>query len=121
LRHFDRAFAVSNQLRTEGTDHLIAAARAMGVKRFVAQSFCGWPYARTGGAVKSEDDPLDPELPKLCVNTTPALACEAVVATSVRVSSRERSLELTRAHSPAERKRRSVDSDAPIADTEKEE
>jgi nucleoside-diphosphate-sugar epimerase len=64
LRHFDRAFAVSNRLRTEGTDHLLAAARAAGVKRFVAQSFCGWPYARTGGTVKSEEDPLDPEPPR---------------------------------------------------------
>ncbi len=63
LRHFDRTFAVSNRLRTEGTDHLIAAARGAGVKRFVAQSFCGWPYARVGGTVKSEDDPLDPNPP----------------------------------------------------------
>ncbi len=63
LRRFDRTFAVSNRLRTEGTDHLIAAARGAGVKRFVAQSFCGWPYARVGGPVKSEDDPLDPNPP----------------------------------------------------------
>src|SRR5262245_25924374 len=59
LRNFDRAFATSNRLRTEGTDHLLAAARAKGVRRFVAQSFCGWPYARTGGPVKSEAEPLD--------------------------------------------------------------
>jgi nucleoside-diphosphate-sugar epimerase len=64
LRHFDRVFALSNRLRTEGTDHLLAAARETGVRRFVAQSFCGWPYARTGGAVKSENDPLDPEPPQ---------------------------------------------------------
>jgi len=63
LRHFDRAFAVSNRLRTEGTDYLLAAARAAGVKRFVAQSYCGWPYARAGNAVKSEEDALDPEPP----------------------------------------------------------
>jgi nucleoside-diphosphate-sugar epimerase len=63
LRHFDRVFATSNRLRTEGTDHLLAAARDSGVKRFVAQSFCGWPFARVGGAVKSEADPLDPEPP----------------------------------------------------------
>jgi nucleoside-diphosphate-sugar epimerase len=63
LRHFDRTFAVSNRLRTEGTDHLLAAARDAGVKRFLAQSFCGWPYARVGGTVKSEDDPLDPNPP----------------------------------------------------------
>jgi nucleoside-diphosphate-sugar epimerase len=64
LRHFDRSFAASNLLRTRGTDHLLAAARESGVGRFVAQSFCGWPYARVGGAVKSEDDPLDSEPPK---------------------------------------------------------
>jgi nucleoside-diphosphate-sugar epimerase len=60
LRNFDRAFAVSNRLRTEGTDHLLAAADAAGGVRIVAQSFGGWPYARTGGPVKTEDDPLDP-------------------------------------------------------------
>ncbi len=58
-RHMERDFAVTNRLRTEGTDHLLAAGRAVGVKRFVAQSFAPWPYARTGGPVKSEDDPLD--------------------------------------------------------------
>jgi nucleoside-diphosphate-sugar epimerase len=73
LRHFDRVFAVSNRLRTEGTDHLLAAARAAGVKRFVAQSFCGWPYARTGGAVKSENDPLDPEPPRELRRTLDAI------------------------------------------------
>ncbi len=59
-KHFDRAFATTNRLRTEGTDALLAAARAAGVRRFVAQSFAGWPYAREGGPVKTEDDPLDP-------------------------------------------------------------
>jgi nucleoside-diphosphate-sugar epimerase len=63
LRAFDKAFATSNRLRTEGTDHLLAAARDSGVKRFVAQSYCGWPYARTGAPVKSEADPLDPDPP----------------------------------------------------------
>jgi 2-alkyl-3-oxoalkanoate reductase len=60
-KHFDRAFATTNRLRTEGTDALLAAARAVGVRRFVAQSFGGWPYARQGGPVKTEEDPLDPE------------------------------------------------------------
>jgi nucleoside-diphosphate-sugar epimerase len=60
LRHFDRDFALTNRLRTEGTDHLLAAGRAAGVRRFVAQSYTSWPYARTGGMVKSEADPLDP-------------------------------------------------------------
>src|SRR5919109_4890850 len=61
LKHFDRTFAATNRLRTEGTDVLLAAARASGARRFVAQSFAGWPYARTGGPVKTEEDPLDPQ------------------------------------------------------------
>ena len=60
LRHFDRWFAGTNQLRTKGTEHLLAAARATGVSRFIAQSYTGWTNARTGGPVKTEDDPLDP-------------------------------------------------------------
>jgi nucleoside-diphosphate-sugar epimerase len=60
LRHFDRDFALTNRLRTEGTDHLMAAGRAVGTRRFVAQSYAGWNYERSGGPVKSEDDPLDP-------------------------------------------------------------
>jgi nucleoside-diphosphate-sugar epimerase len=60
IRHFDRDFHETNVLRTVGTDNLLAAGRAAGVKRFVAQSYTGWPYARTGGPVKTEDAPLDP-------------------------------------------------------------
>jgi nucleoside-diphosphate-sugar epimerase len=63
MRHLDREMAVTNRLRTEGTDHLLAAAHAVGAKRFVAQSFAGWPFAREGGAVKSEDAALDPDPP----------------------------------------------------------
>lgn len=63
LRHFDRVFAATNRLRTRGTDNLLAAATAAGVRRFVAQSYTGWPNAREGGPVKSEDDPLDPHPP----------------------------------------------------------
>jgi nucleoside-diphosphate-sugar epimerase len=59
-RRFDDWFAPTNRLRTAGTDNLVAAARAAGVRRLVAQSFGGWPYARTGGPVKTESDPLDP-------------------------------------------------------------
>ena len=59
LRDFENTFALTNRLRTEATDHLLAAGRAVGVKRFVAQSFAGWPFARTGGKIKTEDDPLD--------------------------------------------------------------
>jgi nucleoside-diphosphate-sugar epimerase len=64
MRHPDRFFAMTNRLRTEGTDHLLAAGQAAGARRFVAQSYAGWPYARTGGPVKTEDDPLDPDPPK---------------------------------------------------------
>jgi nucleoside-diphosphate-sugar epimerase len=63
VKHFDRTFEETNRLRTEATDHLLAAGRAVGVKRFIAQSFTSWPYARTGGAVKTEEDPLDPNPP----------------------------------------------------------
>jgi 2-alkyl-3-oxoalkanoate reductase len=59
-RNFDRSFAQTNRLRTEGTDALLAAARETGVRRFVAQSFASYRYAREGGPVKTEDDSLDP-------------------------------------------------------------
>jgi nucleoside-diphosphate-sugar epimerase len=58
MRHFDRAFALTNRLRTEGTDHLLAAGQAVGVKRFVAQSYFAF-YERDGGMVKTEEDPTD--------------------------------------------------------------
>ncbi len=54
LRHFDRDFALTNRLRTERTDYLLSAGHAVGVRRFVAQSYGAWPYVRTGGPVKSE-------------------------------------------------------------------
>jgi len=60
LRRFDRVFATTNRLRTEGTDHLLAAAAAAGARRFIAQSYTGRPNARSGGPVKDEEDPLDP-------------------------------------------------------------
>ncbi|MGZ4304492.1 MAG: NAD-dependent epimerase/dehydratase family protein [Solirubrobacteraceae bacterium] len=63
MRHFDRTFAATNRLRSAGTDHLLSAGHAVGVKRFVAQSYAAWPYARTGGPVKTEQDPLDPAPP----------------------------------------------------------
>jgi nucleoside-diphosphate-sugar epimerase len=59
-RNFDRTFAQTNRLRTDGTDALLAAAREAGVRRFVAQSFASTLYAREGGPVKTEADPLDP-------------------------------------------------------------
>jgi nucleoside-diphosphate-sugar epimerase len=60
MRHWDRYFELTNKLRTEATDHLLAAGRAVGVKRFVAQSYAGWPYARSGATIKTEEDALDP-------------------------------------------------------------
>jgi nucleoside-diphosphate-sugar epimerase len=60
IKHFDRWFATTNRLRTEGTDHLLAAAQATGVSHVVAQSYAAWNGIREGGWVKTEDDPLDP-------------------------------------------------------------
>ena len=56
-----------------GTDHLLTAARDVGVKRFVAQSYCGWPYARMGGSVKTEADALDPDPPAEFLRTLDAI------------------------------------------------
>jgi nucleoside-diphosphate-sugar epimerase len=60
LKHMDRWFATTNRLRTEGMDHLLAAAEATGVPHVVAQSYASWNGIRTGGWVKTEEDPLDP-------------------------------------------------------------
>jgi 2-alkyl-3-oxoalkanoate reductase len=80
FRHFDRTFAPTNRLRTEGTDALMAASREHGVGRVVAQSYAGWPYARVGGPVKTEEDPLGPEpVP----NMRPTLMAIEHVETSV--------------------------------------
>jgi nucleoside-diphosphate-sugar epimerase len=62
-RNFDKVFAGTNELRTRGTDALLAAAWEVGVRRVVAQSFASFRYAREGGPVKTEDDPLDPTVP----------------------------------------------------------
>jgi nucleoside-diphosphate-sugar epimerase len=59
MKHFDRWFAPTIRLRTEGTDHLLAAAEATGVSQFVAQSYANWNGIRQGGWVKTEEDPLD--------------------------------------------------------------
>lgn len=60
LKHMDRWFAATNRLRTEGTDHLLAAAQAAGVAQFVAQGYASWNGVRQGGWIKTEEDPLDP-------------------------------------------------------------
>jgi len=63
IRHPERGIATTNRVRIEGTDHLLSAGQAVGVRRFVAQSIGMGFYARTGGPVKSEEDPLDPTPP----------------------------------------------------------
>jgi nucleoside-diphosphate-sugar epimerase len=63
-RNIDKSFATTNRLRTEGLDHLLAAAKAAGARRFIAQSFAGWPFELTGGPVKTEEDPLQQNPPR---------------------------------------------------------
>lgn len=63
FKKLDEEFTLTNRLRTEVTDTLLAAARLVGAQRFIAQSFCGWPFAREGGPIKTEQDPLDPNPP----------------------------------------------------------
>jgi nucleoside-diphosphate-sugar epimerase len=62
-KKFDDGFALTNRLRTEGTDHLIDAARAAGAHRIIAQSYGGWNYERTGADLKTEEDRFDPNPP----------------------------------------------------------
>jgi nucleoside-diphosphate-sugar epimerase len=72
-RSLDKTFALTNRLRTEGTDHLLAAANAAGARRFIAQSFAGWPFERTGGPIKTEEDPLQASPPKTVSETLGAI------------------------------------------------
>ena len=82
LRRFDDSFAVTNRLRIEGTDHLMAAARASGVRRVLVQSFAGWNLQRDGSPTKTEDVGLDPNPPAAQRNTLDAIRhLEAVVTT----------------------------------------
>jgi 2-alkyl-3-oxoalkanoate reductase len=74
FKHFDASFAATNRLRTEGIDNLLAAARAAGVTRIVAQSYACHRYARVGGPVKTEDDPLDAHPPAAMAQTLAAMA-----------------------------------------------
>ena len=76
-RRLDREFAATNELRTRGTDNLLAAAAAAGTRRVIAQSFTGWPNERSGGAVKTEDDPLDPRPVPSSARTLTAPGAEA--------------------------------------------
>src|SRR5437773_9123482 len=73
FRKLDQEFALTNRFRTEVTDTLLAAARTIGTRRFIAQSFCGWPYAKKGGPVKTEEDPLDPKPPESFTKTLAAI------------------------------------------------
>lgn len=73
MRKWADQFRRTNRLRIEGTDYLLAAARSSGVRRFVAQSYAGWPYARTGGAVKTERAQLDPNPPAAFRETLDAI------------------------------------------------
>ena len=80
FKRFDDEFALTNRLRTEGTSYLLEAARATGVRRFIAQSYGNWNYARTGTGPKTEDDPLDPTPPK---NQTQTLAAIRALESAV--------------------------------------
>ena len=73
FKKFDEEFALTNRFRTEVTNTLLAAARLVGTRRFIAQSFCGWPLARVGGPVKTEEDPLDPNPPASFSKTLTAI------------------------------------------------
>ena len=73
FKDVDAAFAATNELRTSGLDHLLAGARAAGARRFIAQSFTGWPNQRSGGMVKTEEDPLDTRPATRSQNTLAAI------------------------------------------------
>lgn len=73
-RKLDKTFALTNRLRTEGTDNLLAAAREAGVRRLVAQSFAPYRYAHQGGPVKTEDDPLEANPPATARETFAAMS-----------------------------------------------
>jgi nucleoside-diphosphate-sugar epimerase len=90
MRHFDRDFALTNLLRTEGTRHLLAAAVDVGATHFIAQSFAGWTYGRKGNGkskLKTEEDALDPDPPKRLRTTLDALkSLERAVLSESRVT-----------------------------------
>jgi nucleoside-diphosphate-sugar epimerase len=73
LRNTDRVFAVTNELRTTGTDNLLAAAAEADTRRVIAQSYTGWTNERSGGPVKTEDDPFDSRLVPSAVRTLAAI------------------------------------------------
>ena len=73
FRHFDKEFAVTNELRGRGTDYLLEAAAQAGTRRLIAQSFVGWTNAREGSTVKTEEDPLDPHPLAVTASTLAAI------------------------------------------------
>jgi 2-alkyl-3-oxoalkanoate reductase len=73
FRKFDDEFALTNRLRTEGTDFLLEGARAAGARRLIAQSYGSWNYERTGTALKTEEDPFDPNPPRNQVKSLEAI------------------------------------------------
>jgi nucleoside-diphosphate-sugar epimerase len=83
LRNLDKEFTVTNELRTKGTDNLLAAAQAAGTRRVIVQSYTGWPNERSGSPVKTEDDPLGPPPPTGRQTLAGIKHVEAVVPRSV--------------------------------------
>jgi nucleoside-diphosphate-sugar epimerase len=73
LKNFDQEFTLTNRLRTEGTEHLIAAAQAAGTRKLVVQSYAGWPTGPEGARIKTEDDPFDPNPPKAITQSLAAI------------------------------------------------
>jgi len=73
FRHFDRDFAVTNELRSKGTDYLLAAAAQAGTRRVIAQSFVGWTSGWSGSQIKTETDPLDPHPLSVTVHSLAAI------------------------------------------------
>jgi 2-alkyl-3-oxoalkanoate reductase len=73
LRNMDKVFTVTNELRVKGTDNLLSAAAEAGTRRVVVQGYTGWPNQRSGGPVKTEDDPLDTRLPSSTARSLAAI------------------------------------------------
>jgi 2-alkyl-3-oxoalkanoate reductase len=73
FRRFDQEFAVTNELRTRGTNYLLEAARRAGTRRYIAQSFTGFTNEYAGSPVKTEDDPLNPNPPASARQTLAAI------------------------------------------------
>ena len=82
IKRFDDEFAVTNRLRTVGADYLLEAARLTGARRLIAQSFGGWPSERTGGPVKTEEDPYDPAPPRAMSRSLDAIRYLETAVTS---------------------------------------